>query len=123
MRATCKLAAVVAAAALLAVPAVSAGDHRGSYRDPLGGRDLDVVGLTADGRLISFDSNRPGRAKTGGGIRGLTMDTRLVGIDYRPASGNDGDSGDLYCPRRSRRRGRATTTAGRPSCARARTSP
>ena len=61
-----------------------------------GGRDLDVVGLTADGRLISFDSDRPGRAKTEGAIRGLTMDTRLVGIDYRPASGNDGDSGDLY---------------------------
>ena len=92
MRATCKLAAVAAAAALLAVPAVSAGDHR----DYFGGRDLDVVGLTADGRLISFDSDRPGRAKTEGGIRGLTMDTRLVGIDYRPASGNDGDSGDLY---------------------------
>ena len=96
MRATCKLAAVVAAAALLAVPAVSAGDHRDSNRDHFGGRDLDVVGLTADGRLISFDSDRPGRAKTEGGIRGLTMDTRLVGIDYRPASGNDGDSGDLY---------------------------
>jgi hypothetical protein len=96
MRATCKLAAVVAAAALLAVPAVSAGDHRDSYRDHYGGGDLDVLGLTADGRLISFDSDRPGRAKTEGSIRGLTMDTRLVGIDYRPASGNDGDSGDLY---------------------------
>jgi Domain of unknown function (DUF4394) len=95
MRARSKLAAVAVAAALLAVPAVSAGDHRDSYRD-YGGRDLDVVGLTADGRLISFEADAPGRAKTEGRIRGLRLDTRLVGIDYRPASGNDGGNGDLY---------------------------
>ena len=95
MRATSKLAAAAAAAALLAVPAVSSGDHRDRGWDR-GGRDLDVAGLTADGRLISFESDRPGRAKTRGRIRGLQTDTRLVGIDYRPASGNDGDEGDLY---------------------------
>ncbi len=95
MRATSKLTAAAAAAALLAVPAVSSGDHRDRGWER-GGRDLDVAGLTADGRLISFESDRPGRAKTHGRIRGLRTDTRLVGIDYRPASGNDGDEGDLY---------------------------
>ena len=95
MKATTKLAAVGAAAALLAVPAVSQGDHRDRGWDR-GGRDLDVVGLTADGRLISFESDSPDRAKTEGKIRGLVTDTKIVGLDYRPASGNDGDNGDLY---------------------------
>ena len=95
MKATTKLAAVAAAAAVLAVPAVSSGDHRDRGWDR-GGRDLDVAGLTTDGRLISFESDSPDRAKTQGSIRGLSMDSRIVGIDYRPSSGDDGDKGDLY---------------------------
>jgi len=95
MKATTKLAAAAAAAALLAVPAVSSGDNR--HRDwDRGGRDLEVYGLTADARLISFDSDRPSRARTEGRIRGLMADTKIVGLDYRPVSGNDGDDGDLY---------------------------
>jgi hypothetical protein len=64
-----------------------------------GGRghmDLDVVGTTATGRLICFEDDDPERARDLGTISGLTTDTRLVGIDYRPATGNDGDRGDLY---------------------------
>jgi hypothetical protein len=95
MRVTSKLAAGAAAAALLAVPAVSSGNH--DDRDwNRGGRDLDVAGLTADGRLISFESDRPDRAKTEGKIRGLDTDMRIVGLDYRPVTGSDGDNGDLY---------------------------
>ena len=92
MKATRKLSA--AAAALLAR---ARRERRPRRRRPrLGGHDLDVIGLTADGRLISFEEDRPGRAKTEGKIRGLATDTKIVGLDYRPASGNDGDNGDLY---------------------------
>jgi Domain of unknown function (DUF4394) len=64
----------------------SRGDHRG----------LDVRGVTDDGRLIKFASSKPGSARTAGKITGLVTDTKLVGIDYRPATGADGDQGDLY---------------------------
>ena len=64
------------------------GDHRG--------RDLDVIGVTEGGRLICFESDDPRDAEKIGTIRGLTGDTRLVGIDYRPATGNDGSRGVLY---------------------------
>lgn len=94
MKASLKLSAAAAAVSLMLVPAVSAG-HDDDGRD-WRGHDLDVSGLTADGRLISFESDSPGRAKTEGKIRGLVTDTKIVGLDYRPASGNDGDNGDLY---------------------------
>jgi hypothetical protein len=58
--------------------------------------DLDVVGVTTAGRLICFEDDDPGRTRDRGPVSGLTTDTRLVGIDYRPATGNDGDRGDLY---------------------------
>jgi hypothetical protein len=48
---------------------------------------LNVVGATADGRLICFTENSPGSARTVGTVTGLTGDTALVGIDYRPANG------------------------------------
>lgn len=71
-------------------------------RDCLGNRgrqDLRIVGLTGDGRLICFSERDPGGAVTLGRVSGLAGDTRLVGIDFRPATGELfglGDAGGLY---------------------------
>jgi hypothetical protein len=76
------------------------GGGSGGYRDGSysGGDNLRIVGLTngATQRLICFDEFNPGSATTIGTVNGLVGDTRLVGIDFRPATGNDGDGGDLY---------------------------
>ena len=86
----CITAAVVAAlaASLASVPAAAntggrQGDHAGSER-------LKIYGLTDGGKLVSFRSDRPSRVYVRGQIDGLDMDTELVGIDFRPATG------DLY---------------------------
>jgi hypothetical protein len=50
-------------------------------------RQLDIVGLTATGRLICFEENGARRANVIGRISGLQTDAKLVGIDYRPATG------------------------------------
>jgi Domain of unknown function (DUF4394) len=85
------LAGVVAGALLtLAAPLAASADRDG---------DLDVVATTADGRLIEFESDDPRDADTIGRIAGLVQDTRLVGIDYRPATGELiglGDQGGVY---------------------------
>lgn len=62
---------------------------------------LDVVGLTneADQRLVCFSEFLPSFARTLGAVTGLDTDTRLVGIDYRPATGQLyglGDAGGVY---------------------------
>jgi hypothetical protein len=60
---------------------------------------LDVVGLTSDQRLVCFNEWAPSRARTLGAVVGLSQDTRLVGIDYRPATGDLvglGDQGGVY---------------------------
>ncbi len=63
-------------------------------------RRLEVVGLTADQRLICFDERAPQRARTIGAVDTLVGgDTRLVGIDFRPATGELiglGDQGGVY---------------------------
>ena len=93
----------IIAAALLVVsaPMVAYADNdRGSKNTGRGpGGNLDVVGLTADGRLIEFKSNQPKNADSIATVWGLTGDTRLVGIDYRPATGELvglGDQGGVY---------------------------
>lgn len=93
-----RLAATAAGLGLLAgAPFVAAqGDWRDGGFDDRRGDDLTVVGLTDDQRLVTFSDDDPSRVRTLGAIRGLTTDAKIVGIDYRPASGNDGDSGDLY---------------------------
>ncbi len=53
---------------------------------PRGGRTvvgLQVIGLTADGRLTCFRERSPGAAVSLGFVSGLVTDTSLVGIDYR----------------------------------------
>jgi hypothetical protein len=58
-----------------------------------------IYGLTADQQLVWFKSSAPQRAKAIGPITNLSGDTRLVGIDFRPASGElwaIGDAGGIY---------------------------
>jgi Domain of unknown function (DUF4394) len=62
-------------------------------------RGLDVVGLTDDGRLICFSEKDPRDARTIGRVKGLMGDDKLVGIDYRPATGDLyglGNKGGVY---------------------------
>jgi Domain of unknown function (DUF4394) len=62
-------------------------------------RVLDVVGLTAGGQLVCFETNQARGADVVGRIGGLQTDTKLVGIDYRPATGalyGLGDAGGVY---------------------------
>jgi Domain of unknown function (DUF4394) len=60
---------------------------------------LQVVGLTADQRLICFNERRPQNARDIGYIAGMSGDTRLVGIDFRVQDGmlyGVGDGGGVY---------------------------
>lgn len=62
-------------------------------------RILRIAGLTADGQLVCLDDRKPGKVRMVGSINGLSGDTRLVGIDYRPQDGllyGVGDAGGLY---------------------------
>ena len=62
-------------------------------------RDLKVVGLTSDQRLVRFDSDSPRRTRDIGDISGLIADTSLVGIDYRVQDGKlygVGNAGGVY---------------------------
>ena len=72
----------------------SSGHDRGNRAD-----NLEVVGLTSDQRLICFDEKQPEDASTIGQIVGLVIDTKLVGIDFRPANGvlyGLGNAGGVY---------------------------
>jgi hypothetical protein len=61
---------------------------------------LQVVGLTADQRLVLFREDTPQKTRNIGSISGLVgSDTKLVGIDFRPATGalyGLGDAGGVY---------------------------
>jgi hypothetical protein len=95
------LSAATIVGALLAAPGADASSNYqrrdcgsdSSYRDP------EFVGLTADQRLICFAADRPRAADDIGRVRGLVTDTRLVGIDVRPADGQlygFGDKAGVY---------------------------
>ncbi len=80
-------------AALLVLPVVSAPAVAAC---PNG---LRFVGLTGDQRLIGWSQDKPGGATRIGPVTGLSGDTRLVGIDFRPATSELwglGDAGGLY---------------------------
>jgi len=97
---------VAAAVALSTV----AGPVAGTVADPATGaatgtapgtarRGADVIGLTADRRLVGFEIRSPGRTRDLGRVRGLVGDTALVGIDYRVRDGRlygVGDQGGVY---------------------------
>lgn len=75
------------------------GDGRGGNRWGNRRGGLEVVGLTADQKLICFDEYNPRNVERIGDVSGLDTDTRLVGIDFRPATGELyalGDAGGLY---------------------------
>jgi Domain of unknown function (DUF4394) len=86
------LGLLVAALAAVSAPMVASADRSR-------GGDLDVVAVTADGRLIEFASDDPADADTIGRIKGLVGDTAILGIDYRPATGELiglGNAGGIY---------------------------
>ena len=62
--------------------------------------DLRVIGLTAEGRLVSFRARTPERTRDIGYVSGLTgADTTLVGIDFRVQNGKlygVGNGGGVY---------------------------
>jgi Domain of unknown function (DUF4394) len=102
-----KVAASLACFGLLAAaPFVYASGDDKKDRDDRSS-SLKVVGLTADDpttagiaqRLVSFRDDRPERVRSMGTVTGLTEDTSLVGIDYRPATGvlyGVGEKGGVY---------------------------
>jgi hypothetical protein len=91
------LAALAAAALPQAASATICGDRFDFAR----GRQLDVTGLTADGKLVRFRECNPRKIKVAVPVTGLTgSDTALVGIDYRVQGGGllygVGNGGGIY---------------------------
>lgn len=77
----------------------SRGCASGSSSDWQRSETLQVVGLTADNRLICFNERNPGDARDIGYVSGLMGDTRLVGIDFRVQDGQlygVGNAGGIY---------------------------
>lgn len=61
--------------------------------------NLEVVGLTADQRLICFRENTPATPRAIGSVTGLQGGEKLVDLDFRPANGNLtglGSAGGVY---------------------------
>jgi len=78
---------------LLAVLAISPVHAIASFNS------LAVIGLTADQRLIVFNEYFPSRTFPLGKVSGLTVDTALIGIDYRVQDGQlygVGNAGGVY---------------------------
>ena len=99
---TAALAAVTLAVAPAATGATAAGASTRTPREcgvANHSSRLEVVGLTSDQRLVCFRTNKPGAARDIAAVSGLVQDTRLVGIDYRPATGDLyglGDQAGIY---------------------------
>lgn len=75
------------------------GDGLGWARGFFRFNGLEVVGLTADQRLVCFDEDVPSSARAIGPITNLSGDSRIVGIDFRPANGalyGLGNAGGVY---------------------------
>jgi hypothetical protein len=84
----------------LAVTSAAATESRSrSQCDQRSSRILTVVGLTSDQQVVCFREDRPSRIRSSVAISGFSGDSRLVGIDYRPATGalyGLGDAGGVY---------------------------
>jgi Domain of unknown function (DUF4394) len=96
------LAAAAAVGGAAAYPATSGAspstDSWATCGQSRSTRDLEVVGLTGN-KLVCFRADRPSRERDIGRVKGLQQDTKLVGIDYRPANGalyGVGDQGGVY---------------------------
>lgn len=89
-----------ALAALLAVTLPATAEARnGCGNQGQGSRGPSIVALTGDQRLICLDSNNSSNPENLGRITGLSNDSRIVGIDFRPATRELwglGNSGGLY---------------------------
>lgn len=62
-------------------------------------RTLNVIGYTANNRLICFNEKAPGYSRDIGTVTGLNGDASLVGIDVRPANNTlygVGNRGGIY---------------------------
>jgi Domain of unknown function (DUF4394) len=96
------LAAMAVAAAVALPTAVAADDgSRPAGVNPAtrSSDRLAVIGLTDQGRLVSFRSSDPDDTRNLGRVRGLQGDGWLIGIDYRVQDGNlygVGDAGGIY---------------------------
>jgi hypothetical protein len=90
---------LAAAGGLVTYTAEATGNRAPDCQQRGSTRLLTVVGLTRDQQIVCFPDNRPGRIRTTAPVVGLVGDTRLVGIDYRPATGalyGVGDAGGVY---------------------------
>ena len=74
------MVAVLAVAIGALVPAGVAGKVKGKVKRP-------AHGLTGDGSLVRFDAGNSSRAERVGTVTGVAAGERLVGIDFRPATG------------------------------------
>lgn len=104
----CLVALAAAAAAGLAPLAAQANDDNCASGPAAVGAStgdfslnaaLRIVGLTGDGQLVCFSDKQPGKVKTIGSVNGLSTDTRLLAIDFRPQDGllyGLGNAGGLY---------------------------
>jgi hypothetical protein len=94
----CALAAVCVATIVLGAWHGVRASSREDGRSLAG--DLRVIGLTDDGRLVSFRARSPRRTRDIGAVTGLSgSDTSLVGIDYRVQDGKlygVGNGGGVY---------------------------
>jgi hypothetical protein len=87
------------ASGLLALAMAAPSNAAPCGRGAVSGPGLEVVGLTSDDRLICFHEKAPTQTDTIGFVTGLSTDVRLVGIDFRPATGELwalGNAGGLY---------------------------
>ena len=107
LRRTLLISTVVAGlgASAVALPAAADRPELGSFgrndcvRSRPGDRDLKVVALTGGNRLVCFESDQPETTNRIGRIWGMITDTQIVGIDYRPATGDLyglGNAGGVY---------------------------
>lgn len=92
-------AAALAAAIVLGGPAAQGATPADDAERVSGRSDFNAMGLTDDGRLISFETRYPRGIDVIGKITGLAGDTEVIGIDYRVQ--NEllyavGDAGGLY---------------------------
>ena len=74
--------------------------ERGGGDDERSLNQMRVVGLTDDGRIVTFKARSPERTRNVGAVTGLTgTDTALIGIDFRVQDGKlygVGNGGGVY---------------------------
>ena len=74
--------------------------ERGGGDDERSLNQMSVVGLTDDGRIVTFKARSPERTRNVGAVTGLTgTDTALIGIDFRVQDGKlygVGNGGGVY---------------------------